>query len=156
VNKVKIIYKKGDLLQCEESHLIHGCNAQGVMGAGVARLIKEDCPAVFDVYYDAYKRGELVLGNIIWCLAKGKKLNHKMVGNAITQEFYGGRRGADVSYAAIRQVVRKISEQCEENTHLISIAMPKIGAGLAGGDWDMIAEIIEEESTHFQPVVYEL
>jgi hypothetical protein len=29
-----------------------------------------------------------------------------------------------------------------------------IGAGLAGGDWGKIAEIVEEESNHFQPIVY--
>jgi O-acetyl-ADP-ribose deacetylase (regulator of RNase III) len=34
--------------------------------------------------------------------------------------------------------------------------MPKIGAGLAGGDWDTIAGIIEEELTSVLPVVYVL
>jgi len=32
--------------------------------------------------------------------------------------------------------------------------MPKIGAGLAGGDWNVIAAIIEEEFTAVQPIVY--
>ena len=38
----------------------------------------------------------------------------------------------------------------------LHIAMPLIGAGLGGGDWNVISEIIEEESLKFQPVVYEL
>ena len=37
----------------------------------------------------------------------------------------------------------------------MKVAMPKIGAGLANGDWDTISKIIEEESGHvWQPVVY--
>jgi hypothetical protein len=34
--------------------------------------------------------------------------------------------------------------------------MPMIGAGLGGGDWHRIAAIIQEESQHFQPVVYQM
>jgi O-acetyl-ADP-ribose deacetylase (regulator of RNase III) len=36
------------------------------------------------------------------------------------------------------------------------VAMPKIGAGLAGGDWNVIEKIIEEECKGVQPVVYYL
>lgn len=35
-----------------------------------------------------------------------------------------------------------------------AVAMSKIGSSLGGGDWKIISEIIEDESTHFQPVVY--
>jgi O-acetyl-ADP-ribose deacetylase (regulator of RNase III) len=153
--RMKIMYKKGDLLQCSEGHLIHGCNAQGVMGAGVARLIRDDCPRLYEEYRVWCKAGGKLLGNIIWHRCETGRLKGKLVGNAITQEYFGSG-GVDVSYDAIRQVMRRINEQCEENTHLISIAMPKIGAGLAGGDWDTIAQIIEQESSNFQPVVYEL
>jgi hypothetical protein len=34
--------------------------------------------------------------------------------------------------------------------------MPKIGAGLAGGNWDIIAKIIEEESGTVEVRVYVL
>ena len=34
------------------------------------------------------------------------------------------------------------------------IAMPKIGAGLANGDWNVIEKIVEKECTEVQPVVY--
>lgn len=33
---MKIIYKQGDLLSCPERVILHGCNAQGVMGSGIA------------------------------------------------------------------------------------------------------------------------
>ena len=35
-----IQYKKGDLLSVTKGIIAHGCNAQGVMGSGVALQIK--------------------------------------------------------------------------------------------------------------------
>ena len=35
---MNIIYKQGDLLECSEQVIVHGCNAQGVMGSGVAKV----------------------------------------------------------------------------------------------------------------------
>lgn len=35
-------------------------------------------------------------------------------------------------------------------------AIPKIGAGLAGGNWEIISEIIKEESGSTEVRVYEL
>jgi O-acetyl-ADP-ribose deacetylase (regulator of RNase III) len=34
------------------------------------------------------------------------------------------------------------------------VALPKIGSGLAGGDWKVISAIIENESKNYQPIVY--
>jgi O-acetyl-ADP-ribose deacetylase (regulator of RNase III) len=36
------------------------------------------------------------------------------------------------------------------------IAMPRIGAGLGGGNWNVIEAIIESELTHVKPYVYTL
>lgn len=32
-----IQYKTGNLLDTPDSYIVHGCNAQGVMGSGVAK-----------------------------------------------------------------------------------------------------------------------
>jgi O-acetyl-ADP-ribose deacetylase (regulator of RNase III) len=76
-----------------------------------------------------------------------------LVANAVTQKNFG-RSGRYVSYDAVRLVMQRANVLCKAGG-ITEIAMPKIGAGLAGGDWDIIAQIIEEESTNFQPVVYE-
>ena len=44
-------------------------------------------------------------------------------------------------YDAIRAVLRHI----KDNFSGKKIGYPKIGAGLAGGDWDVIAKIIDQE-----------
>jgi O-acetyl-ADP-ribose deacetylase (regulator of RNase III) len=38
----------------------------------------------------------------------------------------------------------------------LSIAIPKIGAGLAGGDWKIIGPILDEVFSDYDVTVYEL
>lgn len=155
---MKIIYKQGNLLECEEKTIVHGCNAQGKMGAGVAKAIKEKYPNVFKEYEmlcNSYSQsGELpsLLGRcqVIYCS------DGKAVINAITQMNYGREKGMlYISYETIKKVFSDINEWGKRG-HVKEIAMPKIGAGLAGGDWNIIEKIIEEELTDVQPVVYYL
>jgi O-acetyl-ADP-ribose deacetylase (regulator of RNase III) len=143
---MKIEYVKGDLLQTELDYIVHGCNAQGVMVSGVAKLIREKHPAAYREYRRVYEtEGGLVLGEVIWAESNGK-----WIGNAITQEFYGtDRRHAD--YDAITRAMWEINKFCPG-----PVAMPKIGAGLAGGDWNVIEAIIENELKTTQAFVYVL
>jgi O-acetyl-ADP-ribose deacetylase (regulator of RNase III) len=62
---MKIIYKKGDLLDCEEAVIMQGCNSKGVMGAGIAKLIRADCPKLYYDYRDWCLTGNRT-GQIIW------------------------------------------------------------------------------------------
>ena len=154
---MEIIYKKGDLLECEESWILHGCNAQGKMGSGVAKLIRDKYPTAHMVYMYQYDNEEMKLGSVTYA----QQDDGKTIFNGITQEFYGHQskhaKRVYVSYKAIEDVMWCIDQQAAASESIgIRVAMPKIGAGLGGGDWDIIAEIIENNSFNFQPVVYEL
>jgi len=39
-----MIYRQGDLVMAVEPIIIHGCNAKGVMGSGVAKAIRAYYP----------------------------------------------------------------------------------------------------------------
>ena len=152
---MKIIYKKGNLITASEHVIIHGCNNRGVMGAGVAMAIRRAFPDTYQAYKNSFKDFGLELGEIIWVYEI-----QKWIGNCITQNGYGKDGKKYVSYDAIRECMRNINhsshlKDAHDNT-LLSVAMPLIGAGLGGGDWNIISKIIEEESLKFQPVVYEL
>jgi len=149
---VKIIYKNGDLLTCEEKIIAHGCNAQGIMGAGVAKAIKQNYPLAYKKYRAKYEENGLRLGEIIWA-----DCGDKLIVNAVTQEFYGKQYRVYVSYDAIRRAMSAVNSRMPiEAKWGRAAAMPKIGAGLAGGDWPTIEKIIEEELNDIQPVVYYL
>jgi hypothetical protein len=115
------------------------------MNSGVAKGIREHFPGAFTAYRLAYETSGLVLGTVVWAEDRGK-----VIGNCITQQDYGrepGRRYVD--YDAVRACVREVNRVVGP----VPVALPLIGAGLAQGDWGVIAAIIEEEAI-FQPVVY--
>ena len=150
---MKIIYKRGDLLSCEEPWILHGCNAQGKMASGVAKLIRAKWPSAYTVYMWQYDNEAMQLGRVTYA----QQDDGKTIFNGITQEFYGKDGRKYVSYKAIEDVLWCVDQTAAAQDKIgIHVAMPMIGAGLGGGDWDVIEALIEENSYNFQPVVYVL
>jgi len=148
---MKIEYVKGDLFATHVKTIGHGCNARGIMGSGVARIIREQFPKAFNRYRAEYEKpGGLKLGDIIVVPCESK-----IIVNAITQETFGRDGRRFVSYDAVAEVMTKIN-QMFEIYGITEIAMPAIGAGLGGGDWNVIAAIIESELKNVKPYVYVL
>ncbi len=149
---MKIIYKKGNLINATESIIAHGCNNCGVMGSGVARQIRNIFPDSYHHYKLYYKTSLLNLGTVIYCHEGSKIILH-----CITQNGFGKDGKKYVSYDAIKKCMRQINFDHNFNGRPVkALALPKIGAGLGGGDWNIISKIIEEELITIQPVVYEL
>jgi O-acetyl-ADP-ribose deacetylase (regulator of RNase III) len=98
--------REGDLLELALAGnfdvIVHGCNCQCTMGAGIAYSIS------FTVV------------------------------NAYTQFHWHGP-GVLADYDAIRSAMRLVKEQYPGKR----IAYPRIGAGMAKGDWTLIAAIIK-------------
>jgi O-acetyl-ADP-ribose deacetylase (regulator of RNase III) len=133
----------GDLLQCalndEFDVIIHGCNCQCQMGKGIALSIKRLFPEAYAADQrtakgDASKLGTITVAEII----RNGRVFH--VVNGYTQYHWRGE-GNKADYAAIRAVMRVVKSQFSGKR----IGYPKIGAGLAGGDWEKIHPIICEE-----------
>lgn len=146
----KIKYVKGDLLEAPEQILLHSCNSLGVMGAGVAKLIRQKWPKAYQDYLDEYNSYGLPLGSIV----PSKQPDGKIILNAITQDTIG-KTGVHVSYWAIANVIYQLDQRFVVKDSKV-VAMPMIGSGLAGGDWTIIEAIIENTAVNFQPVVYHL
>lgn len=149
----QIEYITGDLLEGDEVLIVHGCNAQGRMGSGIAGVIRKKWPHVYDAYRDHYEKhlGEDILGEVIWADAT----DTKVVANAITQKFCGPRGQRYVSYDAIAKAFETIDEFAY-GAELSRVGMPLIGADLGGGSWKVISAIIESTSLHYTPRVYVL
>ncbi len=134
-----IEYKKGNLLDVTEGIIIHGCNAQGVMGSGVALAVKEKYPTAYKDYVAEYEyRSKLDIGNTV----KSWVSEDLMIINAITQDKYGRDNKRYVNYAAI---VRCFDEAISyARAYQYDLHFPKIGAGLGGGDWNIIEQLIND------------
>jgi O-acetyl-ADP-ribose deacetylase (regulator of RNase III) len=152
---MKIIYKTSNLVEAPEPVIVHGCNAQGKMNSGVAKAIRQAFPWAYAAYEYAWTQDRLVLGSIIWANSpEGEPI--KTIGNGITQARYGYGGIQYVSYDAVRKIMQEVADLANIFGRT-EVAMPMIGAGLGGGDWDILSRIIEEQSGNaFQPIVYKL
>lgn len=129
--------KKEDIFTVNEGYIVHGCNAQGVMGSGIAALVKQNYPYAFE----AYKNSGHLLGTNSYYIEDGL-----CIVNAVTQEYYGrdGKRYTD--YEAVRNCFRDLRGFANRHPALPKIVnFPLIGCGLGGGDWAIVEAIIDEE-----------
>lgn len=60
-----------------------------------------------------------------------------------------------VRYEAIHKGLKTLSFILKD-TENVAIHMPKIGCGLAGGDWNIVSKLIEDSLSGFSVYVYEL
>ena len=119
--------------------IVHGCNCFCTMGAGIAKAIKDQFPEAYAADLATNRGDRTKLGD--YSYATVTQDGHEItVINGYTQFHYHGENVL-VDYEAVRQLFKKIK------THFggKKIGYPRIGAGLAGGNWEIIAAIIEEE-----------
>jgi O-acetyl-ADP-ribose deacetylase (regulator of RNase III) len=147
---------RGDLVELAlDGHLdfiVHGCNCFHTMGAGIAKQIAEAFPGEtgpLEVdkrtpYGDASK-----LGFVSFAMGPNRVGGTVGIFNAYTQFDIARNKGeCVVDYDAVRKAFQHVGATLS----LPSIAaepcrlgFPAIGAGLAGGDWNRIFTIIQEE-----------
>lgn len=133
-------YFKNDLLTVKHGTIVHGCNAQGKMNAGVAKSIRQKYPYVYTNYLsDLHILNPLVGSSSIYRYSEDL-----VIVSAITQKYYGSDRNTRyVSYDAIDKIFEDLFAWVDRR---YAVSMPKIGAGLGGGDWDIISEIILDKA----------
>jgi O-acetyl-ADP-ribose deacetylase (regulator of RNase III) len=159
--KIEIGYNEieGDLIDLAKKGafdvIVHGCNCMSTMGAGIAPQMAKafECdrfemelwgPTIEklgNIDYQTFVLGE----NAIWSLEDFKNNRNEpelIVVNAYTQYNYGRNHSdghaAPFDYDAFTICVRKMNE-IFRGKH---IGLPMIGAGLGGGNWNRIKEII--------------
>jgi O-acetyl-ADP-ribose deacetylase (regulator of RNase III) len=132
---------QGDLLEAKEEIIAHGCNCQGVMGSGVAKVIKEKWPEAFERYVDDLSNFSTKLGDATIVFTE----EGKCVFNLLTQNNYG-TVDRMVNYAALITSLQFaiVLYHIETGKNVTSIAIPKIGAGLGGGNWEIIHQLLED------------
>ncbi len=144
-----VIEKVGDVLKSDESVIVHGCNCKCTMGAGIALQIREQFSAAYQEDQSTLWGDTNKLGTFTYALERGAHNQPLMVVNAYTQYDYTRIVSSiDLDYGALEEVMVRICEYFPDEV----IAMPRIGCGLAGGDWEKVRKILERVSTRFKRV----
>lgn len=149
---IKIV--EGNLFSAPNGIICHQVNCKGNMGRGVAKTFKEKYSQTFELYASfchKYDPTEL-LGKIMFRAEYDGKWTCCM----FAQDDWRGH-GCNTNYAAFRECCNAIKYRIEALQSDMIINMPyRIGAGLGGGDWQIIYSILEEEFKDYNLILWKL
>ena len=131
-----IEFKSGDLLQADVEALVNTVNTVGVMGRGIALQFKQAYPANFAAYEKAAKRGEIVPGKV-FVYETGAFANPRYIINFPTKCHWRDKARIEDIETGLQDLVSVIREK-----EICSIAMPPLGCGFGGLDWEEIRPLI--------------
>ena len=143
----KIHYIIGDATlpietEAENRLIVHCCNTLGAWGAGFVVPLGRRYPKAKERYkkFIEENKGISMLGEV----NEVKVADNIYVENLIGQSFLYKKANGEIpcNYIAIEHGFLKIMENWS-NKGNYSIHMPRIGCGLAGGDWKTIENIIQ-------------
>lgn len=145
---IKIV--EGNILDATEDIIGHQVNCQGVMGAGLAKQIRNKYPNVYEGYKSKCNNNdkENILGDCQIIVAE----DGKFIANLFGQYSYGTGI-TQTNYQALLAALLSLKGNAQYHDH--SVALPYgIGCGLAGGDWNIVHSMIQEVFKDFEVTLY--
>ena len=152
---IKIV--DGDLLQANVPLIAHQTNCLGVMGAGIAKAIRNKWPNVYAQYKDFCKDfnySRVLLGLSQICKTKDTPIKYvaNLFGEYSYTESVSPYENRHTDYYALETALLALKADCIASS-IKELGIPyKLGCGLAGGDWDnvvypMLQKLFADEST---------
>lgn len=128
----------GDLITLAEEGkfdvICQGCNCWHTMESGIAKTIKEKYPEAYEVDLQTVYGVASKLGDISYT-----RNTPFVIVNCYTQFKYGKEVKVYADYDAIEEALNLVKIKYQGKR----IGLPKIGAGLAKGNWETIKQIIK-------------
>jgi O-acetyl-ADP-ribose deacetylase (regulator of RNase III) len=150
----------GDLLEKFENELVdvivHGCNCFHIMGAGIARQIRNKYPEAFEADKrtpcgDITKLG--TFSSVV--LSRPNKENdsnpfeYKVIINLYTQF----EPGANFEYLALLKGLKVLEKEFKGSNLLFGF--PQIGCGIGGGQWEYVKTILNKSKLKIVIINYD-
>lgn len=140
-------YKVGDLVQAAKKRevdvIAHQCNCFCDMKTGIAPKIKHAFPEVYKADLATKSGSRSKLGTFSKALAENGLICYNLYGQ---YDFKGRSKGkVDTNYNALEKSFFNMGKDIlsSENKQ-VKVGLPKIGAGLGGGDWKVISGLIDK------------
>jgi O-acetyl-ADP-ribose deacetylase (regulator of RNase III) len=141
-----IVYLIGDATKPEGAGvkiIAHVCNDIGAWGRGFVLALSKLSPAperAFREWYRERKRNDFALGAVQFVSVSPDIQVANMIGQ------HGIRKSQGVPpirYMAVETALKTVGEKAQ--TANASVHLPRIGCGLAGGEWSEIEPLIERQ-----------
>ncbi len=139
----------GNLIQMAKNGdfdvIIHGCNCFNNMGAGIAKQIAENFPEAMQADLETTKGDKTKLGTYSQAsiIFAGTSQTLTVV-NAYTQYAFGAGK-CHLDYDALDKVLDDLIFEFGKKN--LKFGIPKIGCGLAGGDWSIVSRRVDKKFT---------
>ena len=124
------------------SNFAHGCNCAGAMGKGIALQFKDQFPKMYIEYKKLCKEGLFSLGDVFTY-----NYDNGTIFNLGTQTTW--KTKADIN--AVESSLIKMLSYAQQN-NISKIALPKIGAGLGGLNWDDVKFVIDKVTKDYPKI----
>lgn len=162
-------YKQGDLITAakngEVGIVAHCCNCFNAMNSGIARALAQAFPEVYEADQATVK------GDINKTGTFTKTYNVGGLPGNITPTVYNlygqynyGRSGLYLRYPSLGCALASMATEVRSCNKILEyqgeppekVGMPKIGCGLAGGDWEIVSRMIEQIFEDIDVTIYTL
>jgi O-acetyl-ADP-ribose deacetylase (regulator of RNase III) len=130
--------QQGDILHADAEAIVNTVNCVGIMGRGIALQFRKAFPENYKAYKAACNRGELQPGKM-FVFDLNRFQHPRFIINFPTKRHWRGKSRIEdikVGLKALIEEVRRLKIQ--------SIAIPPLGCGLGGLDWDEVRPLIEQ------------
>jgi O-acetyl-ADP-ribose deacetylase (regulator of RNase III) len=132
-----IEFTSGDILTCEAEALVNTVNCVGVMGRGLALHFRQAFPENFKAYEAACQRKAVQPGRM-FVFETGRLTPPRFIINFPTKRHWRNRSRIEDIEAGLVSLVEVIRDR-----RIRSIAIPPLGCGLGGLDWNDVRPRIE-------------
>lgn len=126
-------------------YILHQVNCQNAFGAGFAGYLNKVFPKAKQTYHEAWKRyyqaygsKHAMLGSIAY--AEG---NDFTIVHCFGQEYYGNSHKTNKIYTDYQAIEEALDTFRAHHPDAIAICPYNMGCGLAGGDWNIISQILQ-------------
>ena len=134
-----ITYKHTNLLESGAEALVNTVNLVGIMGKGIALQFKEHFTLNYKLYQKACKTGEIQIGKVL-LTETGQFTGPKYIVNFPTKIDWRAHAKLGYIESGLDDLIRVIKEK-----NIRSIAIPPLGCGNGGLDWNVVKPIIESK-----------
>ncbi|MBW4705062.1 MULTISPECIES: macro domain-containing protein [unclassified Micromonospora] len=133
-----IVVSHGNLLTADAEALVNTVNTVGVMGKGIALQFKRAFPANYAAYRAACAAKSVQLGRM-FVFDSGLLGTRRYVINFPTKGHWKARSKLSDIQSGLADLVRVVRER-----RIRSVALPALGCGNGGLDWDVVRPMIEQ------------
>lgn len=131
-------YKIGNILTEDVEAIVNTVNCVGVMGRGIALQFKKAFPDNFKAYSAACKREEVKIGNMFVFQMNRSRYPHYVINFPTKRDWRSKSRIEDIE-VGMQALVEEIRFR-----GIRSIALPPLGSGLGGLEWDQVRPVMED------------